>query len=118
MNCSRIKQNLINLPPKLGGLEILVFSESKEREYEFSTLPSNELKDEDRNNRNERTPSSRRASEDIAQFQLKITLSKSLESREQGASSWLKTIPHTRGIWYDQESNLNKVWLDTHKIAI
>ena len=43
INCSDTERRLMFLPPRFGGLGILIFSESPQKEYEFSTILSKDL---------------------------------------------------------------------------
>ena len=43
INCSDTERRLISFPPKFGGLEIPIFSESAQKEYKFSTILSKDL---------------------------------------------------------------------------
>ena len=43
INCSDNERRLMSLPPSFGGLEISIFSESVQKEYEFSTIVSKDL---------------------------------------------------------------------------
>ena len=43
INCSNIERKLMSLPPKLGGMGILIFPSIADREYEFSQMLSNDL---------------------------------------------------------------------------
>ena len=43
INCSDTEKRSMSLPPRFGGLGILIFSESAQKEYEFSTILSKDL---------------------------------------------------------------------------
>ena len=43
VNCSNIERRLMSLPPRFGDLGIQVFSESAQKEYDFSTILSKDL---------------------------------------------------------------------------
>ena len=43
INCSDTERRLMSLPPRFGGLGIPIFSESAQKEYEFSTILSKGL---------------------------------------------------------------------------
>ena len=43
INCSDTERRLMSLPPRFGGLGIPIFSESAQKEYEFSIMLSKDL---------------------------------------------------------------------------
>ena len=113
INYSDIEKRLMPLPPRFGVLEIPIFSESGQREYEFSTILS---KDSTTNiinqqrqlaaNNNAKKIKSKKKKKKLTKIQyhneqlqkLQSTLSEEQKrvnelNGEQGTSSWLTTIP-------------------------
>ena len=110
INCSDTERRLMSLPSRFGGLGIPIFSEYAQKEYEFSTILSNDLTTNIINqqpqfatNNNVKKIKSKikltkmqHHNEELQK--LRSTLSDKQKgpnklNREQGASSWLTTIP-------------------------
>ena len=110
INCSDTERRLMSLPSRFGGLGIPIFSEYAQKEYEFSTILSNDLTTNIINqqpqfatNNNVKKIKSKikltkmqHHNEELQK--LRSTLSDEQKgpnklNREQGASSWLTTIP-------------------------
>ena len=118
INYSDIEKRLMPLPPRFGGLEIPIFSESGQREYEFSTILSkdsttdiiNQQRQFAAKNNAKKIKSKKQKKKQKKSKLTKIqyhneqlqksqsTLSEEQKrvnelNGEQGASSWLTTIP-------------------------
>ena len=110
INCSDTERRLMSLPPRFGGLGIPIFSESAQKEYEFSIILSKDLTTKIINqqpqfatNNNAKKIKSKikltkmqHHNEELQK--LRSTLSDEQKclnelNREQGASSWLTAIP-------------------------
>ena len=110
INCSDTERRLMSLPPRFGGLGIPIFSESAQKEYEFSIILSKDLTTKIINQQPQFATNS-----NAKKIKSKIKLTKMQHhneelqklrstfsdeqkrlnelNREQGASSWLTTIP-------------------------
>ena len=110
INCSDTERKLMSFPPMFGGLRISIFSESAQQEYGFSTIVSKDLTTNIINqqlqfatNNNAKKIKSKikltKMQHYIEELQeIRSTLSDEQErlkelNREQGASSWLITVP-------------------------
>ena len=110
INCSDIERRLMSLPPRFGGLEIPIFSESPQNEYEFSTILSKDLTTNIINQQPQFATNNNakkiKCKIELTKMQqhneelqkLRSTLSQDQKrindlNREQGAFSWLTTIP-------------------------
>ena len=118
INCSDTERRSMSLPPRFGGLGIPIFSESAQKEYEFSIILSKDLTTKIINqqpqfatNNNAKKIKSKikltkmqHHNEELRK--LRSTLSNEQKclnelNREQGASSWLTTIIPSEKKYYD-----------------
>ena len=110
INCSDTERRLMSLPPRFGGLGIPIFSESAKKEYEYSIILSKDLTTKIINQQPQLATNN-----NAKKIKSKIKLTKMQHhneelqklrsafsdeqkrlnelNREQGASSWLTTIP-------------------------
>ena len=96
VNCSETERRLVSLPPRFGGLGIPIFSESAQKEYEFSIILSKDLTTKIINQQPQFATNN-----NAKKIKSKIKLTKmqyyneelQKSNGEQGASSWLTTVP-------------------------
>ena len=96
INCSDTERRLMSLPPRFGGLGIPIFSESAQKEYEFSIILSKDLTTKIINQQPQFATNN-----NAKKIKSKIKLTKmqyyneelQKSNGEQGASSWLTTVP-------------------------
>ena len=114
INCSDIERKLMSLPPKLGGLGIPIFSEIADQEFNNSVLLFNNLSTKiqnqqrkyDLNNETQKVKNKIKATKqqcykiDLDTIRLNLNEEQKCLNDwnvEQGASSWLTTLPIKEG---------------------
>ena len=110
INCSDTERRLMSLPPRFEGLGIPIFSESAQKEYEFSIILSKDLTTKIINQQSQFATNNNakkiKSKIKLTKMQyhneelqkLRFTFSDEQKrlnelNREQGASSWLTTVP-------------------------
>ena len=110
INCSDTERRLMSLSPRFGGFIIPIFSESAQKEYEFSTILSKDLtikiinqQPQNATNNNVKKIKSEIKLTKMQYHNAELQKLRSTSNdeqkrlnelnREQGASSWLTTIP-------------------------